>query len=189
MENNINQENKVVSLEDFIRENDVLLSSLGVFVALLVFSKQLPSQFFGFILSFLLIAGIFLIGVEIWVKFPKNPKWMSGRLFLFSYAISWGGLAFVAYWIYEYRLVWDFFLWMPIMIAVFAFVLSTFLPIVRNFKILRKIYGIDNNPKLLYQKWVRGLSLASAIIFSLLSGLCYAAIINIILDAIEKVSH
>lgn len=174
-----------MSLEDYIKENQLALSTLGVFVALITFAQDLYKPF-NFVLSFLLIAAFLLVGYGLWQKLPREK---SPRLFLFSYVMSVGGITIVAYWLYEFRLFWDFFLWLPAWFIVFGFLLYYGVLMVRSSKPLHKIFGGGDTLKKWYHTVARVVSIGIALWVSFAIGVSLATLINISMDFIQRVTN
>jgi hypothetical protein len=108
-----------MTLGEFIETNHKLLSTLGIFIALIVFSINLPDNFFGNMISFLLLAIIFLIWIEVFRRLPKSKEWslevFHNLLFLVLFLL-------ILYWIIYYREIWNAYLG-----AVLIFPIMTFL--------------------------------------------------------------
>jgi hypothetical protein len=172
------------SIEDFLKDNNVLLTALGIFLAFIVFTKNLTdSKIIGTALSFLSFGGLILIWFEIWRKFPKKPPFI---LDFFRLIFLWGMGLLTLYWLLEFRSLWHAFLFFP-MTLLTAFVMGqTFLPLVRKWKFTRKILGIETEKKNVFHKVIRGMAWFIIIFFSLYFGLFLSMGANAILDLIKK---
>lgn len=184
----IDIDNKRISLEEFIKQNEVLLSAFGVFAALIVLSKSLSNEWFSFFFSFVWIGGLIIVWFEIWSKLPKENK-MGLRLFLFRYILLWGGIGLVVYWLFEFRYIWDVALFFPATIIIFWFLYGSLLPAVRYFRITRKLFGIGAEKKNSFQKVARLVACLTAFFISFFCGSYLALGTNLILDAIKWSGH
>jgi len=93
---NETDKDKSPTLFDFIEENQRLITVLGVFTALTVFSSNLPLKPFGYVLSFMFMSLTVLLWLELWQKFPtKSGSW---RLTVFENVLPFTVLAVIAYW-------------------------------------------------------------------------------------------
>lgn len=153
-----NKEGKRVSLEEFIRNNEQLLTAFGVFGALVALSKNIPGELSSFILSFAFVAGLILIWFELWYKLPKQDR-MAPRLVLFRLVLLSTGTGLLFYWLIQFRTFWNAFLFLPITGLVGAFILGFLLPVVRSYKVTRAIFGIGNDNKNPLQKLARGITI------------------------------
>jgi len=119
------------TLSSFIDENHKLLTSLGVFIALTVFSSNLPLIGLSYFLSFLFLSGAVIIWLETWQKFPKgNATWL---LFIFENILSLITVVIILYWFFEFRKIWHG--------AVFGIILILLLSL---FSVFMKRYNIFN---------------------------------------------
>lgn len=170
---------KIDPLEDFINNNDKLLSVLGVFVAIVALVVGSTSWELN-VVAFVSIGGIILLGYTILTKIDKKTQ--SFQLQLFRYIILWGGTAFIIYWVSKFRLIWNLVLWIPATAAIFAFVGWSLLPLVRKFHFTRHLLGIGVKDKKWYQKMIRFVSVLSVFIFSLVFGIWLSVGTNVIFD-------
>ena len=95
------------TLSAFIEINQKLLSVIGIFTAITIFSLNLKLSKFGYGLSFIFLTLTVLLWLEIIQKFPKNG---SSRLSLFETILSFGIFGLIIYWIIEYIAFWEFLL-------------------------------------------------------------------------------
>ena len=166
-------------LEHFLKDSQVLLASLAVLAALLAFANNLKPTWIGETMSFFLVGGLILIWLEIWSKLPPKMHW---RLFLFRYVLLWGVALVVFYWIYEYRLFWDIFLFVPTTIVVMALIASNVLPVVRSFRVTHTIFGIGEAQKNYWQKLIRGLFIIGWFFVSFYIGVYISIGTNLFMD-------
>jgi hypothetical protein len=176
-----------ISLSDFIGDNDKLLSALAAFVALIAFTQGFRPEFVAGFLSFVLIAGIVLIGIEIWRRLPDD-RLMSWRLFLFRYVLYWSLAGVIFYWLLNYRVFWDVFLYWPVMILVLVFEISTVVPAVKRFEVTRRFFGVGAR-KNGWQKTMLVSGWTIAIFTSILYGTMFAFSANVVLDFIKQLTH
>jgi len=108
-----------MKLGEFIETNHKLLSTLGIFIALIVFSINLPDNFFGNMISFLLLAIIFLLWIEVFRRLPKSKEW---SLDVFHNLLFFVLFLLALYWLIYYREIWNIYL-----ATVLIFPIMTFL--------------------------------------------------------------
>lgn len=179
--------NAAMSLEEYINLNDKLLTTLGVFIGIVALTVDSPNWALG-VVSFVSIGGVILIGYELMRKLDKNLH-PSLQLWLFRYIFLWGGIAFIIYWLYKFRPAWDVMLWLPAMLVIFAFIVETFLPVIRRVPFFSHLFGIGVIKKAWYQKFIRVTLVTIAVFFSLFSGAWIAFGTNLILDTIKQSIH
>lgn len=123
------------SLSEYIEENSKLISVLGVFTALTVFTYGLPIKPLGYALSFVFLSISVVVWIELWTKFPPEPS--SWRLVLFENILSYSILGIIVYWLLAYREIWRIILVFPIwmiLVSIIGYPLS-------KYKIFNKIAG------------------------------------------------
>ncbi|SMD44803.1 hypothetical protein SAMN00777080_3437 [Aquiflexum balticum DSM 16537] len=123
-------------LASFIDENSKLISVLGVFTALTVFSFNLQIKFVGNLLSFVFLTLVILVWVEIWSRFPKKSS--SWRLNLFENILSYSILLIVFYWIIFYRDIWEAIL----VYVLWILIMSVTGHLISYFKLFQRILGL-----------------------------------------------
>jgi hypothetical protein len=108
-------------LDTFIEDNYKLLSILGVFTALTVFATSITVKWIAYVLSFLFLTETILIWLELWAKFPKLGiniidfnRLFIFKLFLFKSTLLLSTLVLIGYWLLAFRIIWRFFLFLPI---------------------------------------------------------------------------
>lgn len=101
-----------LSLNDFIEKNHKIISTIGIFVAITVFTTNLKIEFFSVILSFLFLLMTVMVWLELLGKFPKR---VSYRLDWFKSFLTLAFLCFIGYWVIAYNSIWNSLL--PIVIA------------------------------------------------------------------------
>lgn len=173
---------KELSLAEFVNQNDKLLSALGVFFAIVAFSKVTNNWALG-IVTFASLCGSLLILYEVFTKLREK---MAFTLVLFRYTLILLGIGITLYWISEFRHFWDAFLWVPTEITLLFYMYLSLLPIVRRFKLTRWLLGIDSYKKTLFHKIVRAGSLLIILIASIIYAVPISVVVNYIFDAIKK---
>ena len=109
----MDESKKPQNIADFLKEYHYLLTTLGVFTALAVFSGNLPYKWLSSILSFIFFGAMILVWFELRKKFSKTPSLTFG---LFQYLFKWGFWALVLYWLIAFRFIWNLALMFPIAI-------------------------------------------------------------------------
>jgi len=177
-----NKIDEKMTLEDFIIQNDKLLSVLGVFFAIVAFTK-ITTNWALSLVTFASLCVLTLVWYEVLNKLNKK---ITFRLLLFRYALIVLGTGIILYWVSEFRVIWDALLWIPTTFAFFSFIFWSLLPVVRKFRFTRKFFGIDSQKKTLDHKLAR----VAAIIIIFIASLIYAVpasfALNAIFDAIKK---
>lgn len=124
---------KEVTLGEFIETNYKLLSTLGIFTVLAVFSNNLQLKEIGNLLSFLFVAAMVLIWHELWVSFPTK---LSEKLFWFKFIISFTIFWVVVYWLVEFRSIWRYNLSFLILLIMF----KPYWIIMRRFNVVNAVF-------------------------------------------------
>lgn len=171
------------SLEDFINDNDKLLSVLGVFVAVVALTVGSINWALNAV-AFVSIGGIILLGYTILAKIDKKSH--SLQLQLFRYIILWGGTAFIIYWVSEFRLVWNLVLWIPATVAIYALVVLSLLPIIKKNSAFCFLLGIGSEKRKWFQNLFRVTSSSVAFFVSLYMGIWISVGTNLFFDTISK---
>jgi hypothetical protein len=123
------------SLSDFIETNHKLLTILGVFTALTVFSFNLPIKQYGYGLSFILFALTLLVWLEVWSKFPSGPG--SFKLIWFENLLSFLILGIFLYWLLDFRGIWKDFL----VVFLFVIFMSIFSLIMKKYDVFNRLFN------------------------------------------------
>lgn len=111
-------------LDEFIESNQKLISVLGVFTALTVFTANLQFKVFGYALSFIFMSITLIIWVELLEKFPKgDAHW---RLKIFETLLSFSFLALILYWLLSYREIWHKIMFFPLTIIFATLLINIF---------------------------------------------------------------
>jgi len=176
-----------ISLKEFIKENNALLSALAVFVAISAFLSRLPINWLNSALSFILFGGIVVILYEIQSYFPKDQNKMSLRLFLFNYVIIFGLWGILLYWLLTFRTFWKVFLFFPLFFLFVLMANSTFKPLT-GINLFVKIFGIGQK-KNTFQLILRDIYWIAIVLLSLIYASIFTPVLNIILDFIKSNFH
>lgn len=97
-------EQRPSTLAEFVEANHKLLSTVGIFAALTLFSSNLPFKGLGYLLAFVFLSATLLLWVELLVRFPsQRGNW---RLVWFENLLSFGVAGLVAYWLVGFRPIW-----------------------------------------------------------------------------------
>lgn len=134
-ENNIKDQEEFHTLSDYIEQNSKLISVLGVFTALTVFSHNLNIKTIGNILSFVFLSLTIIVWLELWTKFPSRPS--SWRLILFENILSFSIFGIIFYWFLAYRVIWRAILVFPLWISIMSFISY----LITKFNLMEKILG------------------------------------------------
>lgn len=111
------------SIATMVTDNHSLITVLGVFVALTIFSSNLPLQPFGYVLSFLFVTASILLWKELINNFP--PERGTEGLYWFENILTFSMFVFFAYWVVQYRKVVVKFLFMPIALVLLSIISVT----------------------------------------------------------------
>lgn len=125
------------TLYECLEENHNLLSTLGIFGALTVFAGSMELKPVGYLLSFLLLAAMILVWREIRMRLPERKEW---SLTVFKWILEIGLWVLVAYWLLEYRAIWDAFLFLPLIFG-FTYLIAVRIRDLRRFKIVDAVFG------------------------------------------------
>jgi len=132
--------NQKQSLEQFLLKNEKMLTIFGIFVAITVFTSELPLKSIGRILNFIFIANTILIWLELWKKFPKEAE---RKLKVFENLISYSTIFIIFYWFLDFRDIWSYIMTGVLMIVI----ASVFSFIIGKYDIFNKIFHTKNNKK------------------------------------------
>jgi len=128
------------SLTDFINDNQKLISVLGVFTALTVFSANLPFKIMGYALSFIFFAVTLLVWIELLEKFPKGKA--NWRLRLFENLLSYSVLGIFLYWLLAYREIWQVMLVFPLTILLATLFTSILILPIKRVALLQQFFAL-----------------------------------------------
>jgi len=173
------------TLSDFIEVNQKLLSVLGVFTALTVFTSNLPLKPVGQGLSFIFLALTLLIWTELVQKFPSGTS--TWRLILFENLILFCVFGVFAYWMLAYREIWRVFIAIPLLIIFSSIGLGIVSFVSKKYNVFNRLFRTTSD-RLIFLRFI-GLML----IFILVTtaswhvSLAISPSINHILDKIYSV--
>jgi hypothetical protein len=139
-----NQEEKP-TLKKFIRENKDLISVLGIFAALALFSQNLIGGKIGTGMSFLFFSGFMLTWFELWGTFPSKRG--SELLVWFETDIVLIGFLVFLYWVFRLKELSDFLLINLFSIAVLGFILTRISLIMKEYDVFNKLLKTQPNGK------------------------------------------
>ena len=92
-------ESPVAHLGDWLERNQRLVTVLGVFTALTVFSRGLGPPDFGQFLSTIFFSLTLLVWLELWARFPSSGG--SWRLSWFENLLSFAVMTLAVYWVFS----------------------------------------------------------------------------------------
>ena len=174
-------EQKQISLSDFVNENSKLISTLGVFTALSVFSTNLALKPYGYVLSFAFMTLTILLWLELWGKYPaKSGSW---RLYWFENILFLTVLAVVLYWLLEFRSIWHKFLQTLLFLIILAIIAYP----IKKYNLFNRVFRTQPG-KLKFLRYLIGISLGVVVLFaSSYLAMLFAPILNILLDQLKEV--
>lgn len=143
------------SLKEFIQENQYLLSSMAVLVAITSFMANLSPHWLAQTLTFISILGVITIWFELNSLIPKEG---TSRLFIFRYVILSGLVGFIFYWLLAFKQFWNIFLFVPIFLLLLFIIVDTIKQL-KEIEFVQKIFGIGTDKN----KWQKLLNIASNI--------------------------
>ncbi|OGC85504.1 MAG: hypothetical protein A2V73_06430 [candidate division Zixibacteria bacterium RBG_19FT_COMBO_42_43] len=124
-----------ISLRQFIENNQRLITTMGVFFALTIYSTSIPIKQIALALSFLFMTCSFLIWMEVLSGITDYTSW---SLHWFQIALLWAFLAFSFYWYIEYRTIWRYLLFIPL----FSFISWSFMAIMKRYRLFERVLVI-----------------------------------------------
>jgi len=168
------------TLYSFIEENHNLITVLGVFTALAVFAANLTLKPVGLILSFLFMTLTVILWLELLGRFPsKGAGW---RMDWFENILSFAVLAFLIYWLLDFRTIWKSVL----IVLVFGLVLQGVSAAMKQLNVFNRIFHAKPGEKrtLRYAVWLVLVVASIALAFGVAA--LVTPWINHWLDAITK---
>lgn len=146
------------TLSSFIEDNHKLITVLGVFTALTVFASSLTLKPMGLVLSFLFMTLAAIVWLELCARFPsKSGTW---RLTWFENILSFTVLAFIAYWLLDFRTIWKNLL----LVLVGGLILAVVSATMKRFGLFNRLFRAQPGKKRVL-RYVIWLLLVSATIF------------------------
>jgi membrane-associated HD superfamily phosphohydrolase len=168
-----------LSLSSFIEKNYKLLSVLGIFTALTVFSSNLSFKWISSTLSFLFLTITVLIWLEIWAKFPKSG---AARLIWFENLLSFSVMVVGLYWLLELQVLGRDLLVVPI--AGLLLWLSSL--ILKRFNVFNLLFQTKSGGKQIFRYIFGIVIIAIVTLISFYSAYALAEPANKLLDAIQR---
>ncbi|MBK7377916.1 MAG: hypothetical protein IPJ03_02750 [Ignavibacteriales bacterium] len=134
-DSNIIEKNR---LDNFIESNQKLISVLGIFTALTVFTANLQFKAFGYALSFIFMSITLIIWIEVLEKFPKgNAHW---RLKIFETLLSFSFFGLILYWLLSYREIWHQIMFFPLTIILTTLLISIFTYPIKKYDLFNRFF-------------------------------------------------
>jgi len=133
-----------VTLAESIEENHKLLSVLGVFTALTVFTgsslftRNAVNALIGYLLSFMFMTISILVWIEVWRRFSSLSRPKSLQLVLFNITLLGIVVVIVFYWLFSYI----GFLWVIMQLAILVGLAAAMLAILLRIPIIRKMFDL-----------------------------------------------
>lgn len=179
-----NNEDEKITLRSFLIKEHKLITSLGVFITLTIFTKSFLTGNFSTFVTLLFLFLAFLIFFELWEQFPKNNG--STKLSLFEAYLSIGSLLVLLFWLLELKeleigghlIVITLFLYGPIMTL-----LSN--QIIKRFNIFNRIFNTKNNEKKIIRYAFGYITIVLSFVVVFMVVYYFKDYINQILDAIN----
>lgn len=130
-----------MTLSDFINKNNKLLTALGVFVSLSLFTDRIDSSaLLSKYLSFLFLLLAIIIWLELWRKYPKRGDPL---LSWFETILSFAFLMFIMYWFFEYREIT--FKYIPLIIGLIVFIPVSH--IIKKYNLFNRVFKARQGEK------------------------------------------
>jgi hypothetical protein len=128
------------TLSKFIDDNQKLISVLGVFTALTVFTASLPLKVVGSMLSFMFLTLTLIIWTEVLEKFPKGEA--TWRLGLFEQILAYSFLGIIAYWLLSYREIWHSIMVIPLAIVIMTILNGIVTYPLKKYNLFDRVTGV-----------------------------------------------
>lgn len=156
-----------VTLNQFIEENYRLLSTLGVLVALTIFSASIELKELSPILSFIFLSAAVFVLIELLGRFPRKQ---TGLLMGFEFSLVAAMFSISVYWYYRARRLWGFFLVLPL------FVLFLYLSaeVVKRLNLHERVSHLIPEKR----KWVRKIARGTIILVQVAGSLALAILLT-----------
>ena len=167
------------TLAEFIEDNHKLITVLGVFTALTVFSSTLELRAFGYVLSFLFMTLTVFVWLELWSRLPGGRT--TWRLVWFQYIFTFTLLALLGYWLLFYRTIWHTYL----IYSISALLLAGILSVVWRHKVFDRIFGAKSRRRRLLQTIVGMLLVLLVLVVVVYLAGALAEPMNRVLDALR----
>lgn len=169
-----------VTLYSFMEENHKVITVIGVFTALTVFTANLTLRPMALILSFLFMTLTIILWLELLGRFPsKGGGW---RMYWFENILSFAAFSLLAYWLLAFRAIWKTML----VVLVFGLVLHSLSAAMKRFNVFNRIFHAMPGRKrsLRYVVWLVIMIVSGVVAFGI--GALLTPWINRWLDVITK---
>jgi hypothetical protein len=172
-----------ITLTKFIEDNQKLISILGVFTALTVFTANLSVRALGYVLSFIFLSLTLIIWIELLEKFPRgDANW---RLKLFEILLSYSFLGIIIYWLLAYPDIWNSFMFMPLGIILASIFISLLTAPIKKYNLFNRFFKTKPG-KLKIVRYALFLSIISVVLaISFKISFAIAPPINEMLDTVR----
>lgn len=141
-----------ITLAQFISENKDLISVIGIFVALILFSGEIVSGELSKLLSLFLLTGFLLLWLELWTLFPSQR--VSMRLNFFEQYIVGVGLIIVVYWILKLRTIGLNIAIDYLSIIISIIIISILSDQIKKYQIFNRLFHTHKNEKQILRFYV-----------------------------------
>lgn len=141
-ENNV----KKITLRDFLLQERNLISSLGVFIALTIFSQSFIEGVSGTLLSLLFLLLALLIFFELWEQFPKKKG--TTKLSLFESYLSIGSILIFLFWLSQLKKIDEDLPIFVITLLLYGPTMAFFSEnVIKRFNVFNRIFNTQENEK------------------------------------------
>jgi hypothetical protein len=175
-----NEVEKLMTLEDFLKQNEKLITTFGVFIALTMFAMSLPIKIIGAGLSFLFLTLSILIWIELWRKFPSKEGSLSLNIFENMLALI--TLVIIANWLLDYRRIWHEILFLPI----FGILATAISYIIKKFNIFNQLFHTKKDEKRSWRYFLGNIIIGTILFFSFIIAKVSSPPINKFLDELSN---
>jgi uncharacterized membrane protein len=172
------------TLSKFIEDNHKLISVLGVFTAITVFSGNMQLRTLGYVLSFIFLLITLIIWTELLEKFPKGTA--TWRLTAFEDLLAFSFLGILLHWFVAYRDIWHYVMPLFLTIVLATILLGLFSHFIKKFDIFNRVFHVKAGGF----KFLRYVLLLTIILLVFWGSMIIAAVItqpiNKVLDNIHE---
>lgn len=134
-----------ITLRDFLIKEHTLISSLGVFIALTIFSASFLKGIVGDFLSLLFLLLSILIFFELWKQFPKTRG--STKLALFESYLSIGSILLFAFWLSQLRKIDEESPIFILSVLLYGPIMTFISTIIKKFALFNKLFRVKESEK------------------------------------------
>jgi hypothetical protein len=93
----------------------------------------------------------------------------------------------IFYWLFEYRPIWDIFLFLPATALIFAMTSNSVVPVLKAIGWTRIFFGIGEENKTKLQKIMRAIGIVLNSIYSFITGVYVSFGINLIMNMLKSI--